>query len=672
MAQLRAKQIKLSQAGDLLVGGTGGNGTVLSLGNANQILKIVSGNLTYVDNTASDIAFSAGGGIVSTTVQAAISEVASTAASNLTSAIATEVTNRDSAISTAVTAATTTLQGEITTIETNVGLNGSGAFAPISGSTHTGVSSATSLIGAVTAIDTALTTEEAARAAAVTTLEGELTTTQAGAGLNNGGTYTAPTGTNYLGSATSLKGADVLLDTAVKAEVTRATGVETGLQTELDTTQAGAGLGTDGTYTAPTGTNYLGSTTSLANADITLDTAIKAEVDRATAAEGVLTSAISSEASTRASADTALQTELDATQAGAGLGVSGTYSHETASNYINGATSLKNADFLLDAAIFTLSGEVASLGGTTVTALQTEVDAIESAIGLDASGNLVAFQTGGYVAGKTTYLAAVNALDTQAVTAAGEITTLQGQVSALSGLGALHFQGDLAGTATAGDLATAGAGGSAPATGDVFRIITAGATDFAGTGIEVNVGDFVVKTATGYVKFDNTDPTVTAGDSTITVTGDAHAGYAIKVNTANIVSGDSAITVTGGVGAALVGTTIDLVPGNINFETLGHVGTPVTGNYLQWNGTSLAYKSAGDLGITVRAEEDFDGTNTANFSFNTAHTPSGPVAVFINGVKVANAGFTLSGTDVTLVDSVIGYSVEVGDTVSVSYSYLAA
>lgn len=47
----------------------------------------------------------------------------------------------------------------------------------------------------------------------------------------------------------------------------------------------------------------------------------------------------------------AIQAELDKTQTGAGLNADGTYTHETGSNYLDGATSLKDADKKLDAAI---------------------------------------------------------------------------------------------------------------------------------------------------------------------------------------------------------------------------------------------------------------------------------------------------------------------------------
>ena len=46
------------------------------------------------------------------------------------------------------------------------------------------------------------------------------------------------------------------------------------LQKEIDKIEAGAGLETDGTYISPSGTNYLDSSTSLADADLHLDVAI--------------------------------------------------------------------------------------------------------------------------------------------------------------------------------------------------------------------------------------------------------------------------------------------------------------------------------------------------------------------------------------------------------------
>ena len=110
------------------------------------------------------------------------------------------------------------------------------------------------------------------------------------------------------------------------------------IQTELDATQLGAGLETDGTYDAPSSSNYLASASSLKDADSKLDVAIKD-----------------------------VQDELDDTQVGAGLGEDGSYSAHASSNYIKSSDflaealgeSLHNADKLLDAAVKSVSDALA-------------------------------------------------------------------------------------------------------------------------------------------------------------------------------------------------------------------------------------------------------------------------------------------------------------------------
>lgn len=60
------------------------------------------------------------------------------------------------------------------------------------------------------------------------------------------------------------------------------------LQTEVNAIETGVGLNTDGTYTAPVGTNYLGSTTTVKGGLVALDTATKAASDAAAAVAGDL------------------------------------------------------------------------------------------------------------------------------------------------------------------------------------------------------------------------------------------------------------------------------------------------------------------------------------------------------------------------------------------------
>lgn len=107
---------------------------------------------------------------------------------------------------------------------------------------------------------------------------------EVGTGLNTDGSFTLPTGQNYMTGATSLKAALGLLDAALATEAaTRTTDIATvaaNLQTVIDS----------------------GATTTTA--------AIAAEATARTAADALLQTAIDSEASTRAAAVTDLQSQI--------------------------------------------------------------------------------------------------------------------------------------------------------------------------------------------------------------------------------------------------------------------------------------------------------------------------------------------------------------------------
>jgi hypothetical protein len=137
------------------------------------------------------------------------------------------------------------------------------------------------------------------------------------------------------------------------------------LQNELDATQTGAGLGADGTYTATSSANYVGSANSLDAGIQLLDTQVKTNTD-----------ALAQEVTDRTDADTSLQTELDDTQTGAGLGTDGTYTANVSANYISSATSLFNADVLLDTQVKTNTDALAQ----EVTDRTTSVSALKTAI----------------------------------------------------------------------------------------------------------------------------------------------------------------------------------------------------------------------------------------------------------------------------------------------------
>lgn len=120
-------------------------------------------------------------------------------------------------------------------------------------------------------------------------LQGEIDAIEAAAGLNSDGSFTAPAGTNYLGSATTLKQLSVLLDTQVKAnadavvaaqgEVDALEGVVSTLQNEVDAIETGVGLNGDGTWTAPAGANFIAADATVKAALTTLDGQAKTNAD---------------------------------------------------------------------------------------------------------------------------------------------------------------------------------------------------------------------------------------------------------------------------------------------------------------------------------------------------------------------------------------------------------
>tara|TARA_B100001094_G_scaffold181829_1_gene176196 strand:+ start:12293 stop:15394 length:3102 start_codon:yes stop_codon:yes gene_type:complete len=249
--------------------------------------------------------------------------------------------------------------------------------------------------------------EESARQTADAAIQSELDATQSGAGLASDGSLTSHSGTNYIDSATTLKGTDALLDAAIKA-----------VSDEVNTGQSGTGLNSDGSYTADGSSNYITTATTLKNADSLLDAQIKVNAD-----------AITAEATSRASADSAnatsignVQSELDATQSGAGLAASGAYSANGSATYISGASSLANADDLLDAA---------------VAAVQSEVDASQTGAGLDANGGYTADGSSNYITAATSLHDADSRLDAQIKTVADSVA---GSVS--SGITALENEVD--------------------------------------------------------------------------------------------------------------------------------------------------------------------------------------------------------------------------------------
>jgi len=294
-------------------------------------------------------------------------------------------------------------QAELDAIETGAGLQSDGSY--LANGTTTYLTGATSLKNADELLD-----------AAIDGVQGELDATQNGAGLGSTGVYTANGSANYINTATSLKDADDKLDTQAKtnaddiaqeitdrisADTTINTTIAT-LQTEVNTTQTGAGLNADGSYTANGSANYISSATDLQNADDLLDTQVKTNADDIVTITGttipnlqfevdVIENSVgltasggfvafngtnyinlsTSIADSIGDLDTAVgnvQSELDASQTGAGLNANGSYSANNTAQYINTATSLKDADNKLSVAIYAnetaITGKVSKTGDT--------------------------------------------------------------------------------------------------------------------------------------------------------------------------------------------------------------------------------------------------------------------------------------------------------------------
>ena len=311
------------------------------------------------------------------------------------------------------TGAVAGIQTEIDTIEAGAGLGGDGTYS-ISGTNY--IDTATSLKNADVLLDTqakanadAVTTEITNRAAADTLINTELDTTQTGAGLAANGTYTTNTGTNYLDTATSLDNADDLLDAALKAVSDSVTGDASAIQAELDATQLNAGLDVNGNYVANGSANYIALATTFQNADNLLDSQLKTVTDGLSTEVTDRGLAVTAEATARTNADIAINNELTATQTGAGLANDGTYTTNSGTNYLDTATSLDSADDLLDAALAALATTVG--GGTN--ALQLELDATQTGAGLGTGGTYTATGAANYISGATDLDNADQLLDAQ-------------------------------------------------------------------------------------------------------------------------------------------------------------------------------------------------------------------------------------------------------------------
>ena len=188
---------------------------------------------------------------------------------------------------------------------------------------------------------------------------------------SNCGLYKPIENSNYLDDAVSFRDADKKLDQALGntdeklAELSGATEELSGTTKEyFENIIAAAGLndGTPGAYPGHDETHYIKDATSLDNADVILDGAIHDLSGNTIAAlEELSAGTIQLSADTEATinelsgATKANEDLIGKVIESAGLEADGSYPHTHDANFIDEATSLNNADELLDAAISDLS-----------------------------------------------------------------------------------------------------------------------------------------------------------------------------------------------------------------------------------------------------------------------------------------------------------------------------
>jgi len=199
-----------------------------------------------------------------------------------------------------------------------------------------------------------LATEITNRANADTNIQAELDSTQTGAGLATDGAYNADTLTNYLTSSTDLMNADKLLDGQIKTTNDNVSAVDTRV-TNLETAVTG-NIGDLTTLTTDEKDTLVGAINEV-------DSHIDEEVTNRTTADTTLQTNISNEETSRTNADTALDTRIDNVNTAAGI-TGDSYTADTNTNYLASATDLMNADKVLDTTIKT---NLDNLAATTAT-----------------------------------------------------------------------------------------------------------------------------------------------------------------------------------------------------------------------------------------------------------------------------------------------------------------
>jgi len=325
---------------------------------------------------------------------------------------------------------------------------------------------------------------------------------------------------NIDSEASSRASADTTLQGNIDSEASSRASADTALQSAVDAIETGAGLGSDGSYTANSSTNYITSAGSLVAADEALDAQIKTNAD-----------AISSEASTRASADTTLQSNIDSE-------ASSRASADTTlqSNIDAEETARQSADSTLQTNI----NDEASARASADTTLQSNIDAEETARIAAVSGEATARSSA-----DTTLQANI---DAEASTRAAAVSNLDSTKANLSGA---SFTGDVSGTnlVLSGNLTVQGTTTSLETTNsqvkDAIMLLNDGAGSSANNG---NDAGFIIERGSSddgniAAVYDEGEDKfafykTSAGATSTDISGDDSSATLIDVKANDVVLGD--------------------------------------------------------------------------------------------------------------------------------------
>jgi hypothetical protein len=187
------------------------------------------------------------------------------------------------------------------------------------------------------------------------------------------------------------------LETGLETEISSRTSGDSALQSELDATQAGAGLSAAGAYSANGSSNYISTVTSLVGADNALDTQVKVNAD-----------AISTEASRAAAAEAANEVHIDKMVTLSGVAKDAENLGTFTGSVIPDSQTMKAALQALESG---LEGE-ATRAGAAEAANEVHIDKMVTLTGMVKDSEHLGTFTGGTISDNKDIKAAMQELET--------------------------------------------------------------------------------------------------------------------------------------------------------------------------------------------------------------------------------------------------------------------